>query len=257
MITDEEVVQLFRDIPGTPAGFSDSEKPGRTNQIFRGIPSFLWNGAHPNGCARHMQIFKQYDVIPKYCFDCYKILIAPRTVMELFKLLMVFEKIRLPLDNARKCMVELRPDCSGAYKGLVYCRGIEEGNEVLKIVRKVISEDISPKVAVTMKRGCSEFALRYPKYARAKPGEAIMQYKKDWQIHEDAFDREFTFSSVVPGVNAARESAYTPAEIFGMKYWLRYAATIGDMSYLAIAGTAMSPVPNLMRPPFRSATSVK
>ena len=41
-------------------------------------------------------IFNDYDVIPKYCFDCYKVLITVRSVLELFKLLMIFEKLDLP-----------------------------------------------------------------------------------------------------------------------------------------------------------------
>lgn len=71
-----------------------------------------------------MAIFDKFDVIPKYCFDCYKVLITPHTIMDLFKLLMIFEKITLPLDNTRKCMVETRDACSGTYKGFIYCRGI-------------------------------------------------------------------------------------------------------------------------------------
>jgi hypothetical protein len=77
-------------------------------------------------------------------------------VVELFKLLMVFEKLDLPNDNTRKCMCESRDFCSGAYKGFVYCRGVDEAKAVADIVRKVISDDISPDVPVTIKRGCSE-----------------------------------------------------------------------------------------------------
>src|SRR5574340_1785155 len=129
VITDEEIVKLFQRIPRIPIGFSDAERKERRHQIFRGIPENQWKEAHPGGCARHKEVFKRFKVIPEYCFDCYKVLIEPRTVVELFKLLMLFEKLALPLHNTRKCMVEARPDCSGAYKGFVYCRGIEEGNE--------------------------------------------------------------------------------------------------------------------------------
>lgn len=264
MITDEDVVQLFRNIPGTPIGFTDAEKAGRPRQIFRGMSGHLWKDAHPDGCTRHKEVFKNFGAIPKYCFDCYKVLITPRTIVELFKLLVLFEKIILPLDNTRKCMVESRNDCSGTYKGFIYCRGIEEGNEVRKIVRKVISEEISPQVPVTLKRGCSEFAHVHPGYARIKRGSVIMQYRKDWQIHEDFVDKNFTFHQSVadvnanlPDVNAEGLTTYTSWEIFCMQHWLRYAATIGDKSYLAITGMTMPPIPNLKRPPFATTTPLK
>lgn len=259
MITDEDVVQLFGKYAATPQWFSEAEIAGRQRQIFRGMPGRLWKDAPPGGCARHAEVFKRFKVIPEYCFECYKVLIEPRTINELFKLLMLFERMTLPLDNTRKCMVEARGDCSGTYKGFVYCRGIEEGNDVRKIVRNAVSESIAPQVPVTLKRGCSEFALVHPGYARIKPGGVVMQYRKDWRVHEDFFDKNFVFrpdasggNADDPEVDAEGLAAYTPWEVFCMQYWLRYAATIGDTSYLAIAGMTLPPLPGLKRPPFRS-----
>lgn len=211
-----------------------------------------------------MAVFNKFKVIPGYCFGCYKVQIAPRTVVELFKLLMLFEKMVLPLDNTRKCMVETRADCSGAYKGFVYCRGVEEGNEVRKIVRNAVSDEISPQVPVTLKRGCSEFAVVHPGYAQIKPGGVVMQYRKDWRVHEDFFDKNFVFrpdapegNAEIPEINTEGLATYTPWEVFCMQYWLRYAATIGDKSYLAIAGMTLPPLPSLKRPPFRNMIPLK
>jgi hypothetical protein len=201
-----------------------------------------------------MQIFKKYKIIPKFCFDCYKVVVEPRTVIEQFKLLMIFERITLPLDNWRKCMVECRVSCSGAYKGLVYCQGIEDGKEILKMVRDAVSEDISPMVNVTLKRGCSEYAEIYPEYSKPKSAEERMQYNKDWQSLEDTFDKEHTFHLVPGTANEIYDNGYTPLEVFGLKCWLRYAATIGDMSYLAISGTTLPPMPHIKRPPWAPKT---
>ena len=261
MITDEDVVQLFRNLLATPVAFKESEIAGRTPQIFRGAPGHLWKGAP--GCIRHLAVFDKFGVIPKYCFDCYKVLIAPRTIMEFFKVLMILEKIALPLDNTRKFMVEGRDDSAGTYKCFIYCVGIEEGSEVLKDVQKVVAEEISPLVGVTLKRGCSEFAHAYPKYANLKPGEEIMQYKKDWQIQEESFDKNFVINIEAPDPMAdspdahTEGQAYTPWEIYCLQYWLSYAATIGDTSYLAITGTAVPPIPNLKRPPFGTTATPK
>ncbi len=50
-------------------------------------------------CERHIAIFKRYNIIPEYCFGCYKVQVEPRNVMELMKLFVVFDNIKLPNDN--------------------------------------------------------------------------------------------------------------------------------------------------------------
>lgn len=259
MISDQDVIQKFRNLSKVSVDAKIT-----TAQLFRGIPPELWKDAHPYGCARQRAIFNSFNVIPKYCFDCYKVCIAPRNIIELFKLLMVFEKVALPLDNTRKCMVEERSDCSGTYKGLIFCRSIEEGNEVRKIMRKAVSEDIAPQVSVTLKRGCSEFERAHPEYGRIDRPKLIMQYKKDWQIHEDFIDNNFVYqpyaadaTADISDITADGLTTYTRGDVLRMQFWLRYAATIGDTSYLAITGMDMPPLPNIKRPPFRNTIPVK
>jgi hypothetical protein len=255
MITDHDVVQYFRQPPRRiPIHVTDAKLSGNDRQIFRGIQWSLWKDVHSYGCSRHFEIFNKHKVIPKYCFDCYKVLIAPRNVLELFKLLMIFEKRVLPINNTRKCMVEERDFCSGAYKGYVYCRGIEEASEVLKIVRMAVTEDISPQVSVAIKHGCSEYEVAYPEFAQTEQSRA-MQYNEDWQKYEEAVDNDIALNGMsnvdIPGVNAT-QLTYTPKEILAMQYWTRYAATIGDTSYIKIIGTTMQRIPNLNRPPFKN-----
>jgi hypothetical protein len=139
------------------------------------------------------------------------------------------------------------------------------GIEVCKIVRKAVSQDISPQVGVSLKRGCSEYALSYPRYAEVKPASMLMQYKKDWQSQEDLFDKNsLVIREPVRDVNenAAYVSTdglykYTRKEILYLQYWLCYAATIGDTSYLSISGTVMPKIPNVKRPPFKNTIPIK
>ncbi len=245
MISDEDIIQFYKklDAPGVYGG------PGSL-QIYRGKSPRLWKDVQSGGCERYHTVFNKFGVIPEYCFDCYKVLITPFTVVELFKLLMIFEKLALPNDNTRKCMIEGRDYCSGTYKGFIYCRSIEEGKEVRNIVREVVADDISPEVPVTLKRGCSEFASAYPRYSPTKPGAVFMKYNKDWKVLEDFVDKDFVFNTDVPDINAGDNTTYPPSEIYAMQYWLRYAATIGDISYLKIAGGTLPSIPQMKRPPF-------
>lgn len=250
MISDKEVKQLFRkklEVPGVFGGAGSL-------QIFRGKPLYLVDDMPLGGCTRHMKVFNEFGVIPEYCFGCHKVLITPRTVAELFRLFMVFEKLVLPSDNRRKCMVEGRDDCTGTYKGFVYCRGLEEGKEVRDLLQRMVADNISPGVLVTLKRGCSEFSQAYPEYGQIQPGAVIMEYQKAWKTHEDSVDSVSAWPDhpkvVSNDVNSVANRAYPPGEIFAMQYWLRYAATIGDLSYLKIAGKTLPRLPQLKRPPF-------
>lgn len=249
MISDEDVEQLFQKQLEVPGAFGGAG----SLQIFRGTLLQFVNNMPPGGCKRHFMVFNKFGVIPEYCFNCYKVQVAPRSVVELFKLLMVFEKLVLPSDNRRKCMVEKRPDCAGTYKGLVYCSGLEAGKELRDFLQGIVADNISPSVPVTLKRGCSEFSLAIPTYGQIQPGTVIMEYPKAWKIHEEFVDSVSSWPSPPKGENpnvAVKNGAYPPSEIFAMQHWLRYAATIGDLSYLTISGKSLPPLPQLKRPPF-------
>ena len=121
MITDEAVQQLVRQCIGLLSE-ADINREHKFKQFFRGVTPIKWkNNRHPGTCCRrHKLVFNTFNAIPEYCFDCYKILAEPRSVLELFKLMVVFESMALPDDNTRKCMVETRPGSQGAYKGFMY-----------------------------------------------------------------------------------------------------------------------------------------
>lgn len=246
MISDEDVRHFFQNLD------SPDIQQGESLQIYRGKSRHLWESAHPGGCQRHHTVFKQFGVIPEECFECYKVLINPRTVVELFKLLMVFDKVGLPNNNVRKCMVERRDYCAGAYKGFVYCKGIKDAKEVRNILRPAVADEISSDVPIAIKRGCSEFAQAYPNFSPTKPGAAFMKYNKNWRIHEDFVDKNFVFTTQAPDILPDGDASYTSSEIYAMKYWLSYAATIGDTSYLKVACRTLAPIPDLKRPPFSS-----
>jgi len=261
MITDQEVINFFQVLSSIPLDLTDAQIKRKNKQIF----SRRGGEAFPVGCSRHMQVFNRFDVIPEYCFDCYKVQISPRNVLELLKLSLIFDfdKYGLFIPNRRKCMIEEREDCSGGYKGFVYCTGVRNGNEVFKIIRDAVSEHISPDVDVNFKRGCSEYARSYPKFPRTKsgrkPNQVVMLYKKSWKEQEENFDKHYTVSErelppasqdMTDFIAGDGVSLYKGVNVFCIQYWLRYAASIGDTSYLNITGVELPPIPNLNRPPF-------
>ena len=46
-------------------------------------------------CSRHFSIFNKFNVIPDYCFSCYKIQIETQNVLDLIKLYLVFDNLEL------------------------------------------------------------------------------------------------------------------------------------------------------------------
>lgn len=247
MISDEKVKQLF--LNGQNLLSKDESKKREVYaQFFRGKLDKNWSGHYPGGCKRDMTVFRQFKVIPKYCFDCYKISIEPRTVVELLKLMVFFEQLNLANDNTRKCMVETRPQVAGAYKGFIYCRGIKEAEKIVNIIQKPIAREISKKIPVTVKRGCSEYAQVYPEYAQTGKGKKIMVHKDEWLKYETLVDENFVIDSLLSKEDTHNHADYTLDEYVTMFYWLQYAASIGDESYLTISGKTMTALTNLNRP---------
>lgn len=247
MISDKDARRLFL----STQSILDKHGYDRllANQLYRGSrgPN-SWENNHPGGCKRHMSVFKEFNIIPEFCFDCYKVVIEPRTVIELFKLVVLYEKYELPYDNVRKCMAEGREQVSGTYKGLVYCLGLEEGKIILKMLQDMVSQEISRGIQITLKRGCSEYALAYPGYSQIKQNVEAMEYKKEWKILEEIADIKYAFHTRHVVKDTFKRPRYSLHDAEAMFSWLRYAATIGDLSYLKISGRILHPYENLKRP---------
>ena len=225
MIPDEFVQQLYS--KGNKLLKNLDPDEALPTQIYRGINPFRID------CMRHLTVFSRYNAIPKYCFSCYKVTVEPQTVMELFKLMVIFHELKPPNDNARKCMVECREYATGAYKGFIYCSSVEEGEETKKWVQELVSEQISINIPVDLKRGCSEYALSYPEYAQVRQDESTMKYKEEWHKYEELVDKDFIFEKQRTTFN---QSSYSFSDAKVMLAWLKYAEKRGDLSYMKIAG---------------------
>ena len=145
-------------------------------------------------CERHFKIFDTYKVIPENCFGCYKVQVELKTVMQLFKLYFVFDNLNLKSNNTRKCMIELRTDVSGAYKGYIYCRGLDEANKIEAQLKQILEKKIVKNFIIKEKRGCTEFGMAYPEYKDIKKN---MRYNEEWRNKEKIIDEQITARSSV------------------------------------------------------------
>ena len=177
-------------------------------------------------CKRHMQIFKEKEIIPKFCFGCYKVQVDVTTVLDLIRLAALFYESEFESDLTRKCLVEVRPNIPGSYKGLIYCRGIDQAHSV-KTQLDVHVRDIDKNLVAKIKKGCSEFPLAFPEYGEVAASEKeMMQYPQEWQALEVEFDVE---SPIPPKtyVNSSLKE-FCLSDYLIIQKWIDYAKGIGD-----------------------------
>ena len=183
-------------------------------------------------CGRHKKIFKYEGIIPKHCFSCYKIQIEVSNVLELIKLFIIFDKIKLPDGNYRKCMIELRPGVKGNYKGLIFCESIQEAELILQDLELILQNNLKKKLICKIKRGCSEYYDKYPDYNRLD--NKALKYNSDWQNYEKKFDEKNSdlIFDKKPSPTLEGLSLYD-ALVF--RNWLAFAKLIGDESHKIIS----------------------
>ena len=180
-------------------------------------------------CKRHKSIFNKFNVIPNFCFGCYKVQVEPGSVLELIKLLVVFDQIKLPENNSRKCMIEMRSEISGFYKGLIYCSSLEEAYQIADILEMVVKDKIGLGIPLTVKRGCSEYSIAFPDYKEInKSGAQLMNYNDDWELIEEDYDLKNSIQS--KRIKSPSLSSLTLSDVLIIRNWIDYAKGIGDSS---------------------------
>jgi len=227
-ISDDDVVTFFQRCNNVILENINNLNVNET-EIFRSFTIDL-------KCDRHFQVFNTFNVIPEYCFGCYKVQVEPRNVMELFKLHFVFDKLNLKNNNPRKCMLEMRPKVSGAYKGYIYCFSLKEANEIQNQLTTILNKKINENISITVKRGCSEYGIAYSQYKKInKNNGQLMKYNEEWRSKEKFIDDKLAkrdqskhrvLRKNLPGA--------TVCDTLIMSNWLVYAKIMGDLSYKKI-----------------------
>lgn len=107
-------------------------------------------------CYRDHHIkFNFFGYIPPRCMECWKIVVMPRTVAELFEL----HELQKDMNRASKCGIELRHYTTRMYGGYYYARSLTEGQHRWSEVQDAVHTEINPDIKVILKRGCTEMEM--------------------------------------------------------------------------------------------------
>ena len=217
-ITDEQIVGYFNTANNIVLK-NLNETEYNFTEIFRKNTTNL-------NCKRHFEVFNKFNIIPEFCFSCYKVQVEPRNLIDLIKLYIVFDKLNLNKNNSRKSFIEVRPNIGGAYKGLIYCTGLEEAEKIENLINPIIKTAINNETPISIKRGCSEFAISYPKF---KDKKSNMEYEKTWKEKENIIDKQQLNKEEI--ILNDTISGFTLNDFLIMKNWLMYAKKINDINY--------------------------
>ena len=227
LIHNYEILKLFEDTNEIlEKNFTEFDYP--ETQIFRKNKLNL-------NCKRHLTIFYKHEIIPSFCFDCYKVQITLNNVIDLIKLYFYFNNLKLENNNIRKCIIELRKNINGNYKGYIFANSITESEKIIDLLKDEIKLTNIDYKNIEIKHGCTEYYNKYTHFE--KIGKTIKEdiYREHWHAIEKEFDdknlivqsnKEKVFNSTLNGFNLS--------DFLIIKNWLLYAKIIGDESYKEI-----------------------
>jgi hypothetical protein len=187
-------------------------------------------------CNRHFKVFNEYNVIPKFCFSCYKVQINLTNVVDLIKLFFIFNDLYLKKNNIRKCIVEMRQNIKGNYKGYIYCESFSEAQDIIKKLNRKIKERNIDNFNSNIKHGCSEYYKSYPEFEKISNGRGNeFKYFSNWVEKEKLIDLrqpnrlkkdQKIWGETLKGIHLS--------DILTINNWICYADATGDYSYKKI-----------------------
>ncbi len=214
--------------------FEKTEEILKINNIKFGYPKtqILKMNTKDLNCKRHLNIFSTKKIISKFCFSCYKVQITLECILDLLKLYFYFNNLYLKENNIRKCIIELRKNVSGNYKGYIFTRSIKESEEIIELLKNdSIDKEISIK-KIEIKHGCTEYYEEYPLFKKIDKDMINEIYQDKWIDIEKEFDEK----NLIKEINKEKKinktlNKFNLTDYLIIKNWLIYAKTIGDLSY--------------------------
>jgi hypothetical protein len=195
-------------------------------RIDKQVPGLAWDSPwvhfyqdHINMCdIAHGIIFAHFGWIPTYCQNCWKVVVRPRTLSELFALC----EIQREMHRPSKCGIELRATVNGNYGGYFYNKGKPAGEECWREVRKIVDLKIGRDVAVILKCACTEFEMENGPPADYEPSS-----------------KQLRMEALLDKWIASDSRTYVQPEYavaFIMRKWIHHAYSIGDSTYAEYTG---------------------
>lgn len=157
----------------------------------------------------HNLFFDNFKMVPSYCQNCWKVVVAIPTVLDLFD---VYE-IQHELEHSCKCGIELRRTDEKRYGAYFYNWGRQAGEECYKMVRDAIPDHMN----VILKCSCSEY-------------EDELGPPADWVVTEEQREIEDMYRKWVVHSDIKHfQPTYLVA--YRMLNWIHHACHIGDLTY--------------------------
>jgi hypothetical protein len=154
--------------------------------------------------------------IPSRCQNCFKVVIEPRTIVELFALDKLMDGELGKAVPACKCGIEVRDYVGRRFGGYVYGIGFEQGKRNYKVTREMIDDHplLGPEVPVILKNGCTEME-------RATGGSHNWRLTEKQQITERWIEEHVAYTPHIIG-----QPPHIVRHIHGK--WIRFAWVFGD-----------------------------
>jgi hypothetical protein len=181
-------------------------------------------------CHVYRNLFTTKRIIHKKCLACWKIVVRPRTVVELFYLLEIQKRMSSRWNDCWcKCGIEERDHVHGLYGGYFYTNSKEAGLERLAQVRDWVGRYISPDVPIYLKRYCTEFEMM--------SGVSSHEYQR----HPDAGRWEAIIDKVLD-VTKSMQGQPTWLQEHVKRRWVQFAYKHGDETYMELTrGNSLYP----------------
>ena len=170
-------------------------------------------------CVRwHKIYFELYGVLPRNCMGCWKVVVRPKNIDELFELDELQKKMVEAGGLACKCGVDVRATetYKGIYLGFWYCPlwDLEGAREHYKEIRRKVRGALALDTPVILKRGCTEMENKFgPSH--------LWEYSMNMRMKEAMLDAVIKLKQPKkPQPSFVRDHVYA--------IWINYAHRMGD-----------------------------
>lgn len=178
-------------------------------------------------CGKWLGVYySYYNILPPPCKQCWKVVYAPQTLIELFEV----QKFQAKMDLPAKCGTEARDYTSGlgGYRAFWYCPfygGLDGARRhfdriksaMIKHFGEELIQDRLDRGLLFLKRGCTEFERDF--------GPSDKWDKID-------FSAKFNLLETVWEDPEEMEREWPPLVYTNLKRWIEYAVAHGDKSAL-------------------------